>query len=234
MTRSKLAIVRMARSLIDLAGMPVARLCFDSGINPDQIGATYKLFTKRHPKYKLVGNKTLGIALIDLARYRCADDYLRTIARREFAGADYWQARSYGYTVVQIDRNDYVDDIHDIAISLVQRQGATMTTSELRKKYRYVDMANFRYYGVLDREGRLLAYCNFGIYGNFAATDKLLGYNNCDGVMYLLLIEIVCRLIDEGGYSYFMYDSFVDNGPGQSLFKRKIGFQPYRAKYSIQ
>jgi hypothetical protein len=70
-------------------------------------------------------------------------------------------------------------------------------------------------------------------YGNFAATDQLMGYKSQDGIMYLLLLTIICRLIEEREVDYFMYDTFLGAQPGLRDFKRRVGFRPYRARYEL-
>lgn len=78
-----------------------------------------------------------------------------------------------------------------------------------------------------------MGYCCFSIFGNFAATDRLLGIKTTDGIMYLLLLEIICKLIDKSQLDFFMYDTFLGAQPGLHSFKRRIGFQPYRVSYAI-
>jgi hypothetical protein len=51
--------------------------------------------------------------------------------------------------------------------------------------------------------------------------------------MYLLLLEIICQCIGEGDLDYFMYDSFFGVRPGLRSFKRRLGFPPYRVRYSL-
>jgi hypothetical protein len=41
-------------------------------------------------------------------------------------------------------------------------------------------------------------------------------------------------LIEAGGYQYLMYDTYFGASSGLQNFKKMLGFQPYRAKYSIQ
>ena len=108
-----------------------------------------------------------------------------------------------------------------------------MDPAYFEKPARYDNKPNFRYFGILNAEKRLVAYCNIATYGNFAATDRLLGYKNNDGTMYLLLVEIICRLIDDGQVQYFMYDTFLGAQEGLRNFKRRLGFQPYRVRYSL-
>ena len=108
-----------------------------------------------------------------------------------------------------------------------------MDTHYLVKEEFYNDEPYYECYGTFDSEGRLAAYCCFGRYGNFAATDKLMGYKNQDGAMYLLLLKIICQLIKDRSLHYFMYDTYLGAKPGLQDFKRRLGFRPYRAKYLL-
>lgn len=217
----------------DILRLPLARLHFDTACNPELAWHTYGQYTKPHPRYRLFRNKSLGMALIRLRDFSSSADYLQSVQRKDYAGYQSRKARERGYTVQEINRNDYIDDIHLINTSLAQRQGRPMDSSYLDKTERFVDIKAYRYYGVLDKDGRLVAYCNVAFHGNFAATDRLLGYKNSDGVMYLLLAEITCRLITEGQLHFFMYDTYLGAQPGLQNFKKKLGFQPYRIRFSI-
>jgi hypothetical protein len=181
----------------------------------------------------LIGNKTIGIALVDLSNFKTANDYLATVSRKDYAGWHGKRAKKRGYSVREIDRNRYVEDIHAINTSLAQRQGRPMDAAYLAKTGRYDDRPHFRYFGAIDSDGRLAAYCNLGVFGNFAATDRLLAHKNGDGAMYLLLSEIVCRLVDEKRLDYLMYDTYLGAGPGLRSFKRRLGFKPYNVHYTI-
>ena len=61
----------------------------------------------------------------------------------------------------------------------------------------------------------------------------MLGYYNRDGVMYFLLKEIVCSLIEEGQVDYLMYDMLLGGRAGLREFKRRAGFAPYRVHYEL-
>ena len=61
-------VLRHLSTLRQLLRLPPAELCFDSRLAPD-IAATYRYFSKPHPRYRIIGNKTLGAALIDLERF---------------------------------------------------------------------------------------------------------------------------------------------------------------------
>ena len=225
--------LRMLRLAADIVRLPLARLHFSTALNPALVRRTYAMFTKPHPRYRVVRNKSLGIALIDLRAFGSGDDYLRSLQQKDYAGYHSKRARTRGYTVAEIDRNDYIDDIHSINTSADERQGRPMDPVYATRTERYDPLDGLRHYGVLDKDGRLVAYGDVGVYGNFAATDRLLGYKNNDGVMYLLLADIACRLIDDGQLAYLMYDTYLGAQPGLRNFKRKLGFQPYRIHYSI-
>ncbi|HEX8405435.1 MAG TPA: hypothetical protein VF670_12510 [Duganella sp.] len=222
------------RLLGDILRLPKARLRFDTALNPELVRRVHRLFTKPHPRCPLVRHKSLGIALIDLRAFASGEAYLHALRKRDYAGYHSRRARERGYTVVEIDRNDYIDDIHLINISLAQRQGRPMDPAYATKTEYYDPADGLRHFGVLDSNGRLVAYSDVGIYGDFAATNRLLGVKNSDGVMYLLLADVACRLIDAGSLNYFMYDTYLGALPGLRDFKRKLGFQPYRIHYSIR
>lgn len=217
----------------DLLRLPRARLRFERALNPELVERTHALFTSPHPRCRLVGFKSLGVALLDLRAYRDSAAYLQAVGRKDYAGYQSRRARAHGYRVAEIDRNRYIDDIHRINTSLAQRQGRPMDPSYAARTEHFDAVDSFRYYGVLDQDGRLAAYCDLGIYGDFAATDHLLGYKTSDGLMYLLLADIACRLIDEGRLNYLMYDTYLGALPGLREFKKKLGFAPYHVRYSI-
>jgi hypothetical protein len=213
--------------------LPRAVLCFDSKLNASHIDATYRAFTKRHPKYLIIKNKTIGAALIDTDDFGYPENYVKAFMRRSIAGRNAKRAKKRGYRFVQIDRNAFVDDIHRINTSLPYRQGRPMSASYQQRVNCFVDLENYRYYGILDKEGKLIAYCDVGLYGNFALLSRLLGYRNNDGVMHLMIVEIVVALMREGAVRFVMYDMYFGASEGLRNFKTILGFKPYRVTYSI-
>ena len=219
---------------VDLARLPVAHLHFRSRLSPEHIRNVYSYFTKPHPKYKIFKNKSLGAALIDLSAFETGEDFIESQRTWGRAGAERRRALGRGHLLCTINRNDLVEEIHQINVSSPVRQGVPMAAAYLEKQLHYEDLPHFRYYGVFDPEKRLVAYCNLGLLGNFAVIDRLLGLRTTSGAMYLLLAEIVCKLIDEKKLDYLMYDTLFGARPGLRDFKRKFGFQPYRVRYTIE
>lgn len=216
-----------------LIRLPVARLHFDPAIEPVHVMSTYRHFTKPHPKYKLIQNKSWGAALIDLGRCNSRADYFERIKGKNNGAWHAKRARARGYAVEEIDRNRHVDAIHAINVALGERQGRPMDAHYLEKRLVFDNLANFHYYGVFDNTAKLVAYATIGRYGNFSAFSQLMGYRNNDGIMHLMVSDIVARLIDQGAVSYVMYDTFFGALPGLQQFKTVLGFEPYRAKYSL-
>ena len=226
-------LLRLLKLTAQVARLPVARLRFERAINPAEIAAAYHNFTRPHPRYRLVPNKAMGMALIDLNAFCNRAAYLETVRQKGYATQNARRAAARGYHLAEIDRNAYVNDIHQINTSAKVRQGRPMDEAYHSKKFKYENRSHFKYFGVLNKEGKLVAYCNIAMWGNFATIDQLLGYKSSEGFMYLLLLEIACRLIDEGELRYFMYDTFLGAQPGLRNFKKRFGFQPYRVRYSM-
>ena len=217
-----------------LIRLPVARLRFEAALEPVKVLSTWRHHTKRHPKYKLIQNKSWGAALIDLGQFDSRERYFERIGAKNHGAWHARRARARGYVVAEIDRNGHADAIHDINNALDERQGRPMDARYRQKTLLFDQFANFHYSGVLDAGGKLVAYATIGRYGNFSSFEQLMGYRNNDGIMHLMVSEIVARLIDEGKVSYVMYDTFFGALPGLQQFKTVLGFQPYRAKYQLQ
>ncbi len=224
-------LCELVRTII---GLPVAQLEFRRDLNPPDVARMHKHFTKRHPRYLVFQNKSLGAALVDLSRFGSGDEYMGTVAGSNSAAEHTRKARRKGYQVVEIDRNHYIDQIHEINNSVETRQGRPMDEAYRTKVTHYPNEKNYTYVGVLNPAGKLVSYMEFGLYGNFVAIERLMGLRNNDGVMHLMLTDTVSRLIEERKARYLMYDTFFGAGAGMQKFKTLFGFTPHRAKFSIR
>jgi len=225
-------LIEHASLAVELACLPLAQLCFERHLNPPAILAAYANFTRPHPRYKVFRNKAMGIALVDIAGFGNAASYLDTVRQRGHAGPQSRKALARGYRLRRIDRNAHLDELHAIHTSCAERQGHPIDDAYLRMRH-YPKQPHCACYGAFDAGGRLAAYCNVARFGNFVATDQLMGYKNGDGAMYLLLAHIICALIEERQVAWFMYDSYLGVQPGLRDFKRRLGFHPYRVRYSL-
>lgn len=220
--------------LTDILRLPVADLHFHQAIDPADIRTTYRYYTKPHPRYKLIRNKTIGAALLDLRGIGSTECYLELIKGKNAGAWHAKRARGRGYRLRHIDRNAHIEDIHAINTSLEERQGRPMDARYRDKQAHFDTLAHFRYYGVFDPEGRLVAYANLGHYGNFASFSQLIGIRNNDGIMHMMVVDIVSELIGEAQVRYLMYDTFFGAQPGMQSFKKILGFRPYRVRYALQ
>lgn len=221
------------KTILQIIKLPVATLSFSQDIDPKNIRETYRYYTKRHPRYKIIRHKTLGAALIDLEYINTLEKYLALINGRN-GGASYAKrARARGYIFSEIDRNQHIDAIHHINTSSTSRQGRPMDSNYQQRIRHFDSLDHFQYFGVISNKGELVAYANVGIFGNFCGFSQLIGLRNNDGIMHLLLIEIVSMLIDKKQVRYVMYDTFFGALPGLRQFKTMLGFRPYRAKYVL-
>ncbi len=230
----KSALIGCYKLARTIACLPVAQLQFDTRLDPVRIPEEFRNYTKPHPRYKVFRNKTLGAALIDLRRFADPEHYFASVNEKGCAGPQSRKASARGYQLREIERSAFADQIHDINISSEERQGRPMDAHYTVRQSHFEKLDNYRYFGVTDADGKLVAYCNVGIFGNFAATHQLLGYRNNHGIMYLLLAAIIQQLIREGLVEYFMYDTMLGGSNGLRDFKRRVGFTPYRASYSLQ
>ncbi len=196
---------------------------------------TYSYFTKPH-RLKLFKNKTLGVELIPLNGYNSFAEYYNQINGKNSAAYYQRKALRKGYKFVEINLNDYIDDIYQINISTPVRQGKAMSSKYLKKESHYEIKKNFRYFGCLNSDGILLSYCCVGFYGEFANINVLLGHYKFlnDGIMYLMMVELNKIIFNEYknfGYKFIMYDMFFGASDGLKMFKRKLGYKPYRVKW---
>jgi hypothetical protein len=217
---------RVLKLGLQLSTLPVARLTIRPQSDPGQTRAAYDHFTRPHPKYKLFRHKSMGMALIDLSAYPSPSAYLEALSDAGATARQSRKAEERGYELREIDHAGYRSGIEEIRIAADECQAPLLASVGDAHE-------GSRCYGAFDAGGRLVACCRIGLYGNFASADELVGYKNRDGVMYLVLSGIACRLIEEGAVDYFMCDSFLDAKAGQRKFKRRLGFRPYRVRYAL-
>lgn len=227
-------VMRSLHASFQISRMPRIHLRLQSKIHPEHIAEMHRTFTKPHARYPLIKNKTVGVAVLDLRMFKTPQDYLDTVKKRDYAGYHARRSKLRGYRVSTIDRNQFVDDIHAINTSEEARQGRPMDDTYRVKQTVYEDYPHYDYYGVIDKQDKLVGYCNLATLGDFAATERLIGYKNTDGFMYLLLTEIICSLIEQKAVSFLMYDSYMGAQAGLRSFKRRAGFRPCLVRYSVE
>jgi hypothetical protein len=195
----------------------------------------YDYFTKRHPKYRLIQNKGWGVALLPLPDTFA--DYIGGGKRRKLR-SNVMRAVNAGYTFAPLDPFDRFDEVMAINRSLDERQGQPMHPDYFDKSAvrRYFEQGS-EVYGVSDNAGVLRAYADMHVCGHIAILLRLLGHADAlkDGVMYLLLTEMIRMMIDRSPSdetpAWFMYDMFSGASEGLRRFKRTIGCESYRVRW---
>jgi hypothetical protein len=228
------SLARHFATLVEIVRLPAVGLSFYSHIAPSRIPEAYRYYTKPHPRYRIFPNKSVGAALIDLRAAANRANYLEQIAGKNRGAYHARRARMRGYVVAEIERNNFIDEIHAINTSVETRQGLPMAAGYLQKVTHFEAEPHFKYFGVFDAEGKLMAYANLGNYGDFCAFERVIGHRNNDGIMHLLVVDIVCGLIDQGAANFIMYDMFFGARPGLRQFKTMVGFKPYRARFRLK
>jgi len=176
------------------------------------------------------------VALIDLNLYKDYKEYYKAVNGKSSPAYYSRKAIRRGYSFIEIDRNSFIDDIYEINHSAPIRQGVPMSSGYKTKIDSYINESNYRYFGVIDNGGKLVAYCDIGFYGEFALVSKLLGHNSHlnNGVMYHMLIALNRLIFEEyrqKGYRYIMYDTYYGASDGLKRFKRKLGYRAYKVKW---
>lgn len=199
---------------------------------------THLFFTKPH-RLKIFKNKTIGVALLRIDDFKDFDSYYKSVNGKNSAA--YYSRKSIkrGYCFIEVDLNNYIDDVFEINTSAKLRQGREMSEKYLTKQKEFHRNENYRYYGVLNVDGRLVSYCSVAFFGQFLSIDNLLGHKSYlnDGIMYLMLIELNRIIFNEmrgGGLEFVMYDTFFGASDGIKLFKKKLGFKPYKVNWILE
>jgi hypothetical protein len=194
----------------------------------------YRAFTRRHARWRLIRNKTLGVALLAIPDSRAAyEDHAGRHLRRNVK-----YAKRAGLAVHPIDPLRHVDRIMEIHRSAPDRQGRPLHPA-------YLDDAEVRAYlagaadvlGVLDASAVLQGYVCLRACGDIVVVERVIGHLDArqTGAMYLLFSGAVDWLIErraEGAPArWLMYDMVPGSTPGMRTFKHVIGFRPYRVSW---
>lgn len=193
--------------------------------------SAYNNFNKLH-RLLLFRHKTVGVSLIDLREYKDFNAYYKSINGKNSAAYYSRKAESRGYKFSEINRNNHIEDIYEINLSSSERQGKRMEESYLEKVSSYVDVTNFKYYGVYNKDNQLLAYCDVAFFGGFAQISRLLGHKEYlnDGIMYFMILEIIKIIFKKyyfEGCNFIMYDTYFGGTDGLRMFKKKLAFKPF-------
>ena len=192
--------------------------------------AVLRWFSGRHPRYKLIGSKTVGVALLSLDEFATADDYL---ASRRYVRKRARRASRMGYSIALFDPVERQSDLLAIHSSLPERQGRPIDPEYLDPDAVPKRGPNVEYLGVL-LERAVVAYSRLDYVGDIAALGRIMGHGEHleKGVMPLLMAGIVDHVKSTRPQTrYLFYDMFFGAPDGLRAFKTNVGFRPYYVRW---
>jgi hypothetical protein len=109
---------------------------------------------------------------VDLNKFPNSTTYLDSFSEKTSAAYRSSQALpAQGYRFEEIDRNRFIEDIHEINTSLKERQGREVHEAYREKKEYYPVQKNWRYFGVLKGD-KLAAYAWVTVCGEVALIQR--------------------------------------------------------------
>jgi hypothetical protein len=211
------------------ATMPRVRIVLSRG-RPDE-ERLLRGFRRRHPRYKLVRFKSVGVALLPLAGVDDVDAYL---APRRYARRRVTRAERLGYSFGLFEPEARRAELLAIHASIPERQGRPIDPEYLDADAVYETGPHIEYAGVF-REGRVVAYSRLHYAGEIVAMMRVMGHGAHldDGVMFLLAAGIVGHVKAEHPETrYVFYDTFFGAGEGLRTFKQRLGFTPHYVRWT--
>jgi hypothetical protein len=147
------------------------------------------------------------------------------------------RAHRLGYRSEQIQRELFIDDIHEINTSLEYRQGRRMSAG-YQERQNFVPLPSYpcamhaiRTYGVLWGP-HLFAYLWLYRSGDLALVSQILGHGDHlpNDVMYLLLQGVIGAELEHGGL--LVYNRADSGTDGLRYFKSKLGFEATEVQWA--
>lgn len=202
----------------------------------EECAQIYRYFTRLHPRYRIIRNKVWGVALTPLLD--TFEEYLRGKDKQALR-TNRKRALAEGFYFGEFAPVERLEEMLDINRSKPMRQGKPMAKSYVEEQELVTYLEGIRsMFGVFNAEGRLRAYAYVRVCGEVGVVSRLLGHGDDldKGIMYLLLSEVIRHLIElkqkQGVPRWVMYDTFFGASPGLRYFKERMGFKPYRVRWS--
>ena len=129
-------------------------------------------------------------------------------------------------------RNERLEDIRQINISMPDRQGRAMhpsySTPYVIEPGEQCPAHNINLILCVDARGVIVGYCEWYKIGEFAYTSRILGHaaHLDNGIMYAVILEFY-REVRALGCKVAVYGEWLSgHGPGLKFFKEQCGFKP--------
>lgn len=193
---------------------------------------------KRHRRFPLVRQNTLGVALCPTDKNE--EEYFMFIeasARRNCK-----KARRLGYRFDELEYNRHLDDVTEIWRSTPIRQGKSMPEDLLEETAQPVanpksltDVHAYSHFGVLLGD-KLYAYVDCFVCGEIAMITNIYGHfsKQPDGVVPLLIVETYNHLLKAfPQVRFYGYGTYFGASESLRRFKRKFRFLPHRVRWVL-
>jgi hypothetical protein len=212
---------------------PRVEVALCGGPRADALRAEYR---SPHPAFRVIGRKTVGVALLEVPG--SFEAYLAGRERRELRN-NRNRALRRGLRCEAVDAAAHLGDLLAVNRSAPVRQGAAVPaglTDEAAVRRMAASVGVLL--AVLDTEDRLLAYCDAPVLGDVAVLARLLGHADHlrEGITDLLVAEVVRRCAEQraagGRPRWIEYGSLWTCTPGMAAFKRRLGFRPHRVRWT--
>jgi hypothetical protein len=224
--------IRLRRLLGDLrTAATMERVTVVLSHGSEHEDAVLRRFRRRHPRYKLVASKAVGVALLPLEGFADMEGYLAGLrtARKRVR-----RAERAGYTFSEFDPDERGAELLEIHASLPERQGRPIDPEYLDPDAVPARGPNVEYVGVL-HDGVVVAYGRLDYLGEVAGIGRVMGHGDHldNGVMFLLTARIVEHVkTTRPDVRYLLYDMFFGAPDGLRAFKTWLGFRPYYVRWT--
>jgi hypothetical protein len=220
-------LLRSPRVLADVrtaVTMPRVDVVASRGDPPED--EILRFLRRPHPRYRLVGSKVVGAALLPLDEFDDVEGYLAALrsTRKRVR-----RAARLGYAVALFDPNDRRSELLAIHTSLPERQGRAIDPSYLDAAAVYATGPYVEHIGVF-RDDALVAYSELRYAGEMVGMNRVMGHGDhlADSIMFLLMAGIVGHVKKaHPDTRYVFYDMFFGAGDGLREFKTRVGFRPH-------
>ncbi|MEE2022897.1 GNAT family N-acetyltransferase [Alkalimonas mucilaginosa] len=198
----------------------------------------FKDANRRHRKFPLFKSMVHGVAMCDISKG--FEHYLSSI--ESSARRNYKKALRNGFTSRPIDYNQHLDEIWAIRRSTPVRQGELPDSFLNTPPKKRTDPAStspthdYRYFGVFDKEGKLVAYAGCFIAGELMMIEHIYGHHEFQpyGVVPMLLIAMARHAEEEHpAVRYYAYGTFFGASQSMQRFKKKFCFYPHKVSWQL-
>jgi hypothetical protein len=219
---------RFAGDLRTAARMPRVHVIASRGEATEE--EVLRFFSRPHPRYRIVANKSVGAALLPLEDYGDIDSYLASLRTTRKRAA---RARRLGYTFGPFDPDERRSELLAIHNSLPERQGQAIEAAYLDPAAVYDKGPHVEYLGVF-RDVTLVAYVQLRYAGEIVGLNRVMGHGDHldDGIMFLLMAGVVEHVkATRPDIHYVFYDMFFGASEGLRAFKTHLGFRPHYVRW---